>query len=82
MANHRAIVNELKNVPCVDCLNSYPPYVMDFDHIEEGTKVMNIAQMISRDFGLKLIMTEIEKCEVVCSNCHRIRTYRRKSNVN
>lgn len=73
----QVIVNELKSVPCMDCNVQYPPYVMDFDHVKDE-KVMAVARMISDGLALKTILAEIAKCEVVCSNCHRSRTHKRK----
>ena len=63
---------------CSDCNGKYPFYVLDFDHTH-GNKVANIGQMLDY-FSIEDIMKEVAKCEVVCSNCHRIRTYLRKDN--
>lgn len=70
----REIVRELKNVPCADCRRLFPHYVMDFDHIV-GNKHFNVGDALRRGFSLKRILAEIEKCVVVCANCHRERTY-------
>jgi L-lysine 2,3-aminomutase len=48
---------------------------MDFDHVD-GTKVMMVSQLAIRGATRKL-MVEMAKCEVVCSNCHRLRTWAR-----
>jgi L-lysine 2,3-aminomutase len=69
------MVQAKKEEPCADCGVSYPYYVMDFDHVS-GEKVMMISQLVLRGATTKL-MTELEKCEVVCANCHRIRTFER-----
>jgi hypothetical protein len=61
---------------CVDCLETYPYYILDFDHVY-GIKVANISQMLN-NFSLEDIMKEVAKCEIVCSNCHRERTFSRK----
>jgi hypothetical protein len=71
----RALVRERKARPCADCGVSYPYYVMDFDHVTED-KVMIISKLVLRG-ATNLLMVELEKCEVVCSNCHRIRTHER-----
>lgn len=65
----------LKEVPCADCGVQYPWYVMDFDHL--GDKEFNLSHMIRRRMRWELIEAEIAKCEVVCSNCHRARSYER-----
>lgn len=62
---------------CVDCGYKKHHSALDFDHIN-GTKTMNICFAKSINQALK----EIEKCEVVCSNCHRIRTYNRLKEEN
>lgn len=66
----------MKTGPCVDCKVSYPHYVMDYDHVR-GEKTKNLAKMVGRTSWDK-ILEEIDKCELVCSNCHRIRTHIRK----
>lgn len=67
-----------KNKPCADCKNHFPYYVMDFDHVR-GVKVGNVSTLAL--WSIARILEEISKCEVVCSNCHRIRTHIRKSCV-
>lgn len=75
-----AIIEQEKNKPCPDCGNSYPPYVMDFDHVR-GVKFLSVSKMVT--YTERKLRTEIAKCEVVCSNCHRIRTHnRRRSGTN
>lgn len=68
----RPLVNLLKAGPCLDCGVSYPPCVMDFDHREPGTKRFNVSQMAGQDEAT--IRAEVAKCDLVCSNCHRLRT--------
>ena len=50
---------------------------MDFDHVR-GVKHKNVSELIST-LSKKKIDAEIAKCEIVCSNCHRIRTHIRKT---
>lgn len=71
-------IQDLKNrTPCMDCKESYPYYVMDFDHVR-GRKHKNVMELIPT-LSKKKIDEEIAKCEIVCSNCHRIRTHGRKT---
>ncbi|MDO8265995.1 MAG: hypothetical protein Q7T41_03565 [Candidatus Saccharibacteria bacterium] len=71
----RKWVYQLKhNHPCADCKQSFPYYVMDFDHLEN--KKNTISRLINTG-SRKQVENEIAKCELVCSNCHRIRTYTR-----
>jgi hypothetical protein len=70
---NRELILAAKDVPCADCGLRYPPYVMDFDHVNGG-KRGNIAELHGR-LTEEALLAEIAKCEVVCANCHRIRTY-------
>ena len=70
-------IDELKNCECVDCGGRFPPFLMDFDHVR-GTKVANLAKMRSGRVAWAKIVEEVAKCEVVCANCHRRRTYLRR----
>ena len=65
-----------ENVPCTDCGKIYPWYVMDFDHVR-GKKKFNLSVVGSKMYSLETIDKEIDKCDVVCANCHRIRTFTR-----
>ena len=64
--------------PCVDCDTKYPHYVMEFDH--HSIKTMNIASMVTR-YGWDRLMQEIECCDLLCANCHAIRTWERSQGV-
>ena len=68
-------MTKLKDKPCQDCGKKYPHYVMDFDHREGEKKLLEVARMVAGGWSLKKIMKEIKKCDIVCSNCHRLRTY-------
>lgn len=72
----RKLIRKLKSVPCTDCGKKYPYYVMDFDHVR-GKKVLEIPHMVARQAPRERILKEIKKCDVVCANCHRIRTHAR-----
>jgi len=56
--------------PCVDC-GETDSVVLNFDHLRD--KQFNIGQELCRH-KWSSILAEIEKCEVVCANCHRRRT--------
>ncbi len=64
--------------PCKDC-NESNILVLEPDHVR-GEKKLDISDMLKRGYIWKDILVELEKCEIVCANCHRIRTYSRKSN--
>ncbi len=67
---------------CVDCgENNWK--VLEFDHVRgKKRQVPNratIAYMVSRAYGWETILKEITKCDVVCANCHRLRTIKREN---
>jgi len=69
------LIQETKQAsPCADCGENYPYWMMDFDHL--GNKSFTIAHFRGTA-TLSDVISEIEKCEVVCSNCHRNRTHTR-----
>jgi hypothetical protein len=75
----RAWIRELKeNNPCVDCGKKYLACVMDLDHVV-GEKLLSIGQMMGQRVSDEDVLTEVQKCELVCSNCHRIRTWKRNN---
>lgn len=75
----KAFIKQAKEIPCADCGKRYPYYVMDFDHIR-GRKEFTInTGSWGRNIGR--VKSEVAKCEVVCSNCHRERTYQRQRAV-
>ena len=61
----------LETLECVDCGIS-DPRVLEFDHISE--KTANVSEMLNNQVAWEKLMAEIAKCDVVCSNCHAIRT--------
>ena len=74
------VINKAKSVPCTDCGISYPYYVMDLDHVR-GDKISDVSDLI-RIGSFQCLLDEIDKCEPVCSNCHRIRTWNRMQQEN
>jgi hypothetical protein len=72
----RELVRQIKSRPCADCGIQYPFYVMDFDHREGETKEYELNR-VDR-MTTQALLREIEKCDVVCANCHRARTYKRR----
>ena len=60
---------------CVDC-GIKNPVVLDFDHVpERGPKLFELHKFSNHSFPD--IAAEIQKCDVVCANCHRIRSWAR-----
>ncbi|UVK60980.1 HNH endonuclease [Streptomyces phage JimJam] len=61
---------------CADCGYSNP-IALEFDHLPQFQKSYNVSEMVDRRFAWSKIEEEIAKCEIVCANCHKIRTHTR-----
>lgn len=46
--------------------------LLDFDHIDQYKKTMLISQSLHKD--MDILLEEIKNCQLLCCNCHRIRT--------
>lgn len=55
---------------CKFCSESFP-YCLDFHHREPEHKNLEVAKMVHMCYSIENILKEIEKCDVLCSNCHR-----------
>lgn len=77
-AEIKAIIAEAKCKPCADCGVQYEYYIMEFDHLDFKTKEFDLGVANGSLKSKQKVLDEIDKCEVVCSNCHRIRTYERR----
>lgn len=71
----RFMIQSIKSQPCMDCKKTYSVVCMDFDHVR-GEKKFDLSHSLS--YPIETILKEIEKCDIVCANCHRIRTEARK----
>lgn len=78
-------IRQLKARPCADCGGTFDPVCMDFDHRPGEVKLFNIGSTgrnsrgQSRPTNLEKLRAEIAKCDIVCANCHRVRTFRKRS---
>lgn len=74
-------LRELKDADCADCGVRYDHFVMQFDHVpERGKKNFTIGAVCSW-MPIEKLKEEILKCDVVCANCHAIRTWNRSHNL-
>jgi hypothetical protein len=71
------LLHEYTGTPCLDCGGVFEWCAMDFDHRPEEIKEFGVTTLASRAANPKNIAKvekEIAKCDIVCSNCHRVRT--------
>ena len=71
--NRKLLWMYLLEHPCENCGEDNPA-CLDLDHIDPALKVASISD-VTMSWSWERIMKEIEKCRVLCANCHRIRTY-------
>ena len=69
---NKDIIAQFKFQPCSDCNVQYDPFIMHFDHREPKYKIRSISRMGT--YSLRTVLSEISKCDVVCANCHGLRT--------
>lgn len=62
---------------CADCGYAEHPAALDFDHAPGELKVKSLSDMARNGHTIEAIEAEMDKCDVVCANCHRIRTFNR-----
>lgn len=72
----RIVIQAAKSAPCTDCSICYPYWVMDFDHVR-GAKSFNLG--VGANKSVAKLLAEIAKCDIVCANCHRLRTHARRT---
>jgi transposase len=65
-----------ESLGCKDCQEMYPHYMLDFDHLPEFEKVDSPTQLVHK-YSWDKALEEVAKCDVVCGNCHKIRTWQR-----
>jgi hypothetical protein len=72
--------NELKeSMPCADCGAFFHHAAMTWDHLPGEEKVTEVSQL--RRISRRAVLAEIAKCELVCANCHAVRSFERRRGV-
>lgn len=70
----RDLMHDLKdNKPCVDCNRLFPFYVLDYHHKDSSKKTTEVGNLTC--YGKARVLEEIQKCDLLCANCHRLRTH-------
>jgi hypothetical protein len=72
-----SLLDRLRDVRCADCGGQFEACAMDFDHRDPAAKQYTVTRMIGRA-GTERILAEVAKCDTVCANCHRLRTFDRR----
>ena len=70
---HEYVYQHIKKHPCLVC-GETDPIVLEFDHRNPDEKSFDICSGIQRRMSVRRLQSEIDKCDVLCSNCHRRKT--------
>lgn len=62
---------------CADCKQKYHPSVYEFHHLDPKTKDVNLAHFKSASWDKFVV--ELDKCIMLCANCHRVRHWKEKN---
>jgi hypothetical protein len=76
VARKQAYVRAALEGGCVDC-GLDDMRTLEFDHLDGVEKVAGVMSLARSGASITRIQAEIDKCEVVCRNCHAIRTHER-----
>ena len=68
-SNNKLYINEYKENKCCKFCTENTPVCLDFHHIND--KKFNVSKMKNGSYSIKSIQKEIDKCILICSNCHR-----------
>lgn len=63
---------------CMKCGGVFHPAVYDFHHRDPSEKDANPAQLMSGSW--KKIVAELDKCDLLCANCHRLEHHQQEEN--
>ena len=76
-AKKRWVIQYKLSHGCADCGYAAHHAALDFDHRPGTTKVRDIKS--GQQLGWAALQEEVAKCDVVCANCHRVRTFVRRA---
>lgn len=68
------LLRDVRRVPCKDCGGTFKPHQMDFDHRDPAMKSFNVMAGRAMLMATSKVLAEVAKCDVVCVNCHRLRS--------
>lgn len=69
---HRMIDRYKMDKGCIDCGYADNPVALDFDHRDPELKILGVSEMLT--YSWRKIIAELDKCDVRCANCHRVKT--------
>ena len=76
--NQLYVYQKLEQSACELC-NDTNPMVLTFDHLRD--KVMEVSEMCRNSYGLKTLQSEMDKCRILCYNCHMVHTNQENNSI-
>lgn len=76
----RTMIDEAKNKACVVCGIQFHFAAMQFDHVR-GVKKFDMAYALSAAKSLEALVDEIAKCDVICANCHAVKSHNQRESI-
>jgi hypothetical protein len=67
--------------PCADCGGTFHYAAMVWDHVPGQGKEVEVSRLLMQGQSKRRILEEIARCELVCANCHAVRTVERLRGV-
>jgi hypothetical protein len=71
---------EYKGNQCADCKGTYHPSVYDFHHLDPTLKDFKPSDSLTRKWDK--VKAELDKCVMLCANCHRLRHHAQAPPIN
>ena len=71
--NILALRSHKEKTGCAVC-GEKDPIVLEFNHLDMATKSFNLGESARLGMSLENLMREVEKCEILCANCHKRKT--------
>lgn len=65
---------------CADCSGQFHPAAYDFHHLDPSQKDDSPAKGLKKSWDN--IVLELNKCVMLCANCHRLRHYAQEEQFN
>jgi hypothetical protein len=69
--NSDVVYEDKINKGCSRCIERRPA-CLDYHHTDPSTKKNSISTLVSRGSSLEKLKAEMDKCVLLCANCHRL----------
>jgi len=73
---HKQMMIEYKGGKCIDCGEMPHTAAMAFHHLDPSKKDFTIAKIRNKASLTNTVKLELDKCVLLCANCHAIRHFK------